>query len=325
MNHAIIFIVGMPRSGTKLLRDLLNRHPEVAIFPHETHFFPALLHKLPSYGDITDRSNFAKLYADLQDTAFFRRMTARGILLEANQWHRSLRSGDFAALLNGLFACYSTLTSSRIVGDKTPSYITHLALLAQALPQAKFIHILRDPRDYALSMRGAWNKNIVRAVARWRDGIRKCRSDATRTGVAYMEVQYEQLLQHPRETLGNLCTFLGITFTEDMLSLSQPSEMLGNARGASNIVGDNLNRWRQQLSEREVQSIESIAGTLMLDLGYVPMFKPGDRNLTRLEDVVARAADAFHLLRFTIRDEGGVMRGLQHLWNVARYRPRDDA
>jgi hypothetical protein len=325
MNQQIVFIVGMPRSGTKLLRDLLNRHADVAIFPHETHFFPVLQKRLPSYGNITSRENFARLYADLQKTAFFRRMTARGISLDAEAWFHSLQGGDFRALLDGLFTCYRKLTGSRIVGDKTPSYITHVSLLGQALPHAKFVHILRDPRDYALSMRSAWGKDIVRAVARWKQGVRKCRRDASDSGVAYTEIRYEELLGDPRQTLARLCQFLDIGFTEDMLTLAQPAEMLGDARGASTIVRDNLDKWRQQLSEPELQSIESVAGKLMMELGYVPVFTPGDRNLTRLEDYAARAADAINLFRFTVREQGGVIKGLEHLWYVARYRPPDEA
>ncbi len=325
MNQDIVFIVGMPRSGTKLLRDLLNRHEDVAIFPNETHFFPVLEQRLPGYGDMTSRPHFDRMHADLQNTAFFQRMTARGISLDAEQWFRSLRGGDFPSLLSGLFTCYQEITGCRIVGDKTPSYITHLPLLARALPQAKFVHILRDPRDYALSMRAAWNKNALRAVARWKDGVRKCRRDARELGVAYNEVKYEDLLRDPRQTLSGLCRFLGIAFTEEMLTLAQPSEMLGDARGASTIVRDNVEKWRQQLSEQELKAIESIAGQLMLELGYAPVFAPGDRNLTRLEDYSARTADAINLFRFTVREEGSAINALRHLWHVARYRPGDES
>lgn len=324
MNQDIVFIVGMPRSGTKLLRDLLNRHEDVAIFPNETHFFPVLQSRMPSYNDITIRANFDRLYADLQNTAFFRRMTARGISLDCEQWFRSISGRGFPSLLAGLFACYRKQTGCRIVGDKTPSYITHVPLLAHALPQAKFVHILRDPRDYVLSMRAAWNKNSSRAVARWKDGVRKCRRDAKDSRVAYIEVKYEHLLQDPRQTLLRLCRFLDIAFTEDMLTLEQSTENLGDARGASTIVRDNVEKWRQQLSERELKAIESIAGQLMLELGYAPVFAPGDRNLTRLEDYSARMADAINLYRFTVREEGGPIKALRHLWHVARYRPGDE-
>jgi hypothetical protein len=215
------------------------------------------------------------------------------------------------------------LTCRRIVGDKTPSYISYVALLANAFPHAKFVHILRDPRDYALSNRSAWGKNIPRAVARWKSGVRKCRHDARQSNVAYMEVRYENLLQNPRETLSAVCQFIGIAFAEEMLTLQQPSEMIGNARGVSSIVRDNVNRWRQGLSEPEIRSIESIAGTLMSELGYVPAFTFGDRNLTWYEMMSARVMDAINIVRYAVHEEGSVIDGISHLWRVAKYLARD--
>lgn len=323
MTHDVLFIVGMPRSGTKLLRDLLNRHDEVAIFPHETHFFPTLKSRLPRYGNINEWPNFSRLYDDLQQTIFFRRMTASGISIDAAKWFEGLQANDFRALLNALFSCYGSLTGARIVGDKTPSYITHVPLLADAIPHAKFVQIVRDPRDYAISMRAAWGKNMVRAAARWKDGVRKCRGDAAKLGVAYTEVRYEELLGHPREVISGLCDFLGIDFSEDMLKLARSSELLGDARGALSIVQDNLDKWRQQLTERELSAIESVAGKFMVELGYSPAIAHGDRNLTIVEGLHARTADAFNLLQFTMREEGGLVKGIKHLWNVFRHRAAD--
>jgi hypothetical protein len=251
-------------------------------------------------------------------------MAERGIVFDVDHWHRSMHGDDFGAVLNGLFSCYRDLTGSRIVGDKSPSYVTHLGLLGEALPEAKFIHIVRDPRDQALSTREAWGKNVLRAAARWKNGIRKCRQDAKRTGVSYMELTYETLLQDPRETLSRLCQFIGVPFSESMLSLAQPSESLGNARGASHIVQNNFSRWRNQLSEQDVRSIESVAGALMVELGYLPKFAPGDRDLSQFEELVTRLADSVGLLRYSIREQGGVIRASRHLWRVLRYRPGDD-
>src|SRR5690606_20029676 len=119
----ILFIVGMPRSGTKLLRDLLNRHPDVAVFPNESHFFPRLPGLIRKHGDPRRRECFAKLYADLEGTRFMRRMRARGIAIDREEWFVRVRGDGPRDVLAALFEWYAAKTGRRIVGDKTPEYL----------------------------------------------------------------------------------------------------------------------------------------------------------------------------------------------------------
>lgn len=323
MSADIVFLLGLPRSGTKLLRDLLNRHPDVAIFPHESHFFPVLRDRLPRYGPISDWKNFEKMYGDISGNAFFRRMSARGTTIDARAWFDSVHGEDFPALISGLFDLYRRISGARIVGDKSPSYVGHVAVLADALPAAKFLHILRDPRDQALSMRAAWGKQLVRSAARWKAGVRKCRSAARSRAIAYHEVRYEDLLRDARGTMGEVCAFLGIGFVEELLSLEEASENLGDARGERSILASNVGKWQHRLDRDELLSIESVAGQCMKEFGYVPALQAGDRNPGMAESALSRAADAYNLLTFTVRQEGGLGPALRHLWQVWRFRPDD--
>ena len=302
--YDVVFLVGMPRSGTKLLRDLLNRHPEIAIFPNESHFFPAMHERAAKHGDLRKRESFSKLYADLEDTRFFRRLGAQGIRIDPDEWFRRLRGGDARHVLAAMFECYGELTGSRIVGDKTPEYVTQVPAMSQLVPGAKFVHIIRDPRDYAVSMRKAWGKSLPRAAQRWKAWIRKFRADAGRCAVAFIEVQYEELVTEPRRTLERLCTFLGVPFHEDMLTLARPAENLGDAQGETTIVADNFGKWRRQLTEAEVRRIEAIAGSLMAELGYTPEHEPGDDDVHPLLLQLYRMHDGANLFRFGWRQSG---------------------
>src|SRR5690606_17814728 len=126
----ILFIVGMPRSGTKLLRDLLNRHPDVAIFPNESHFFPRMPALIEKHGDPRRRERFARLYAELEGTRFMRRIRADGISIERDDWFARIDGGGARDVLKALFACYAAMTGRRIVGDKTPEYLTEVPVLS---------------------------------------------------------------------------------------------------------------------------------------------------------------------------------------------------
>ena len=85
-----------------------------------------------------------------------------------------------------------------IWGDKTPNYLLYLPLLKTLFPKAKFVHIIRDVRDYCLSINAAWQKNPYRAAQRWHDSIKKCRKDGkTLPQGDYMEINYEALIDDP--------------------------------------------------------------------------------------------------------------------------------
>jgi hypothetical protein len=298
-----VFIVGMPRSGTKLLRDLLNRHPEISIFPNETHFFPRLPALIRKHGDPRRRESFAKLYADLAGMRFFTRIRAQGIELDRDDWFARIRGGDPRDVLDAMFATYAAMTGSRIVGDKTPEYVTQVPLLSSYFPDAKFVHIVRDPRDYVVSMRKAWGKSLPRAAQRWKEWIRKFRRDVEACGADFVELRYEDLVAAPRAALERLCAFIGVAFRDEMLSLDRPAENLGDTRGETSIVATNFGKWRRELREDEVRRVERIAGVLMTELGYAPA-NAGDEDVPRWALEAYRFRDALNLVRFGLRRDG---------------------
>jgi len=301
----ILFIVGMPRSGTKLLRDLLNRHPDVAIFPNESHFFPRMPALIEKHGDPRRRECFAKLYAELEGTRFMRRIRAAGIAIDRDDWFARVRGGGAREVLEALFECYAAMTGRRIVGDKTPEYLTEVPVLSGFFPHAKFVHIVRDPRDYVVSMRKAWGKSLPRAAQRWKTSIRRLREDVLRSDVAFTELRYEDLVASPREVLGGLCAFIGVAFDEAMLSLDRPSENLGDTRGVTSIVASNFGKWRRELRDDEVRRVERIAGALMAELGYSPEHEAGDEDVSSWRLAACRIRDGLSLVRFGLR-RGGI-------------------
>ena len=300
----ILFIVGMPRSGTKLLRDLLNRHPDIAVFPNESHFFPRMPALVEKHGDPRRRGSFARLYAELEGTRFMRRLRAAGIVIGRDDWFARIHGGGARDVLDALFACYAAMTGCRIVGDKTPEYLTEVPVLSGFFPDAKFVHIVRDPRDYVVSMRKAWGKSLPRAVQRWKTSIRKFRSDASCMHADSIELRYEDLVSSPRAVLDRLCTFIGVPFCDAMLSLERPSENLGDTRGETSIVAGNFGKWRRELSDRDVQRVERIAGALMAELGYPPAHESGDEDVPSWLLAACKIRDGLGLVRFGLRRDG---------------------
>ena len=303
-----VFVVGMPRSGTKLLRELLNRHSEIAIPPNETHFLPYLFRRRDTYGPLDHRDNFELFYGDVTKSAFFQRLTERQQRIDGDGWFAEIEDGSFAGAVEAMYRHYAKRAGKRIYGDKTPSYMVHLPLLAGQFPRARFLHIVRDPRDQCVSTRKAWGKNIIRAAQRWNDEVGVCRADArVHAPRRYLEVRYEDLLSDPDSTMRRLCTFLGVTFESAMLTLERPAEAIGDARGAAHIVASNTGKWDRSLDPREVTAIERIAGAMMVELGYAPRYAVGAQRVGAWRMRAYKALDGVNLMRRHLARGPGVM------------------
>lgn len=299
-----VFVVGMPRSGTKLLESILNRHPLIAITENESHCIPYFFNTINKYGDLKDFENFGSFYNDFSRTTFFQRLTKRDSFIDKESWHKEITSWSYAGIIEAFYQLYAKKKDKQIWGDKTPSYMLHLPLLKSLFPRAKFIHIIRDARDYCLSINKAWNKNIYRAAQRWHDSIRKCQEDAKMLpSPDYLEVRYEQLIDSPERTTKLICGFLDVSYNRNMTSLQKPTENLGDAKNFVGILKNNYGKWEKYLAEKNLMKIERICGSLLSELGYPVYYHDEILRLSSLEMFFYKILDGWNLFLFEKRNQ----------------------
>ncbi len=278
------FIVGAPRSGTTLLRLMLDAHPAMAV-PPETHFlFQAV--QLPSVGDELRRELYQTIVGARQWLDFH---------LDGPRLWAELSQADPFTLGDGIrcfYRVYAERFSKGRYGDKTPMYGTLIPALSVLLPEARFIHLIRDGRDVVASNVDVWwgNRSCVAEYARWwLDAVTEIR----RHGVGrqnYLELRYEDLVETPAEKLREVCDFLDLPFEQGMLNYHKSAQKrlaeLGDIRHIDGRLlsrelrvsthpyvssppdSSRAGRWRTALSGEEIQVVQTIAGELLDDLGY---------------------------------------------------------
>jgi len=311
-----LFLVGMPRSGTKLLRELLNRHPRIGIPDAETEFLPWLCNELETLGDVSTSAGFERLVQRIRVLSFFTYRERAGRPIDAARWHAACRSFDAAGIFEALVRLdtQSPAGSDRIWGDKSPSYIDDLPLIQRLYPDVRVVHIVRDVRDHCLSMRDAWGKDMRRAAQRWVDGVTTARNDGRALGARYLEIRYEDLLADTEAVLRRICDCVSIDFDPRMLVLERPSENLGQARGEQRVVSDNQGKFRTRLAPAELAQIEAIAGETLTSFGYALALAPQAlRRLSRWEMLQANVFDGVELVRRR-RRELGLAQSLAFYW-----------
>ena len=311
-----LFIVGMPRSGTKLLRALLNRHPLIGVPGVESEFLPWLVRHFARFGDLRERARFDAFYAEMLRHSYFRYRREHGNLVDAGRWYQACTEFTAAGVFEALMRVEvdAPRGGARIWGDKSPSYIDDIPLLKQLYPAAKVLHIVRDARDYCLSIHKAWGKDMLRAAQRWADGVHKARQAGAALGADYLELRYEELLARTEPELRRVCDFLGVAFEPGMLTLVRPSENLGDARGARQVLDGNRGKFRQAMAPKTIARIEELAGPVLLECGYELVMPPRPaRRLSALEMRLAQLRDGVQLAR-TNRSGAGFWRtALFHL------------
>jgi len=315
-----LFLVGMPRSGTKLLREILNRNSRVRILSIETEFLPWLVRHVHEYGDVSQLPKFQRLYTALVRFPYFTYRASAGKLIDAERWYSACEQFDSASIFEALVRSeIGAPPGSNIVwGDKSPSYIDDMALIQSLYPEARFIHIIRDARDYCLSIHKAWGKDMRRAAQRWIDSIESARRVGGSFGSEYMEIRYEDLLVDTEFQVRRICQFIEVAFDPMMLTLDRASENIGDAKGLVGIMTTNTGKYRHSMRPELLADIESMAGETLLSCGYALTLPPRPRKrLGVVRLVSAQLRDGFNLV-LSSKNQRGTYGAIVFFWRYFR-------
>jgi hypothetical protein len=270
-----LFVIGVHRSGTTLLRYMLSSHPRIYI-PPESDFIPRFFGRHP--------------------TARMNRQAATHILRTIFESYRFVREwqgpppepGSFvdhlpdltpAAFLDTLYQHYAKQHGAERWGDKTPIYTSYMDLLLQIFPSAQFIHIIRDGRDVALSMIDKWGAqkghiDLYFAAHTWQRRLRQALESASRLGSdQYMELRYEALVHDPEPYVRAMCAFVGESYVPEMTEphrLGQRRIEPGSFHAAVREPPspDQVSRWRREMSLSDQRICRVVAGEMLQELGY---------------------------------------------------------
>ena len=295
-----LFIVGMPRSGTKLLRGLLSNHPRLRLLAAETDFLPFIDGWVRRHGKPTTAEAFERFASDMSGANHYFNFRPAGRGPFRWQDWRAACDGNFD--VSGLFEGFARYEldvrrgSGVIWADKSPAYIRHIPLIVKHFPTARIVHIVRDVRDHCVSMRKAWGKDIRRSAWRWGNDVLTAHRQCSSMPERCLEVRFEELLQDPDTQLRRICMFLDLQFFPGLTELSQSVEQRGYAAGRSEIVRDNFSKFESRLTPRELIAIESLAWQTMQALGYKPLRAVKQASLSPVMQQLLKLKDGVHLV-----------------------------
>jgi hypothetical protein len=281
-----IFIVGANRSGTTLLRLILNAHSRIGI-PDEVAYFNSHFAGVPIERWRTPGLETREYRAFVE--RFLARICATLQLADCGTVEREvLENGpyDFRRPYQLVLEHWARQHGKERWGEKTPGNLFYVDAIREMFPDARFIHMVRDPRAGVSSMRRTSflaDDVIINALNRqkyMREGLKQQARMAS-TGT-WMQVRYEDLVTQPERIVRALCEFLREVFEPDMLNFHRDAERFMNPKAADDfnqaatqpIVKSKSESWQDELTAREVAAIETICGDSMQAFGYEPVGRP---------------------------------------------------
>jgi hypothetical protein len=268
------FIVGSPRSGTKLLRSILSSHSKVAM-PGETFYFSQVVRRAKPYlkgFDIIDIDGFLQLVKTSKSMEQFSSVIARCTFNKTRPW-------SIGGFFSEICSSYANTLGKVRWGEKTPSHLWFWKTINTAYPDCKFIVTVRDGRDVICSLpERPWSTGSPFADAfRWKMEINKgCKLIAELGSRRAMQISYEELVTEPVKTVTKVCGHLGLTYESSMHKEFEDTEDMIRRRaegrleeGSERIYTSSIRRYKRDLDAKTISYLTCLLHPELRNIGMV--------------------------------------------------------
>jgi hypothetical protein len=271
--NAPVFVVGCPRSGTTLLYNMLQSSGGFAVYLAESNVFNLLL---PRFGDLSVRADRERLMDAWLQSKLFRASFLDAQEIRAKVLSECGNGGDFLRIVMQEIA---RTQGVQRWADNSPEELLHAVAIKKSLPDALFIHMIRDGRDVSLSLDARphkwirpfrWDRQnslLVTGIF-WEWMVHGGRAQGRQLGGDYMEVRFEDLQADPRATLGKIGEFIRHDLDYEHIlrvgigSVSEPNTSFKDDAGGP------VGRWKKKISPEKLAMFEGLVGSTLTDLDY---------------------------------------------------------
>lgn len=292
-----VFMIGTQRSGSNLLRLMLNQLNEIAS-PHPPHILERMYPLIEAYGNLDIDKNFHMLVDDVCRLVELNPVEWSGLDLNREEVFKRATDRSLMAVYAAVYDMYAEHAGAKTWCCKSLQNINYIDDIEQHLTNPRFIYLYRDGRDVALSFQKAvvGEKHIYNIAKDWAETQQKAIDLKNAIDSKYFySVSYEQLTQEPEKTARSLCKFLNTRYVPEMLDFhktkeaenaAKSSELWGNV--TSPILKNNSKKYQKEMSDVDLRIFESVAGPVLDQLGYErDLIKAGDEIQFTEEDIAA--------------------------------------
>lgn len=281
-----VFMIGTQRSGSNLLRLMINQLKEVAS-PHPPHIFERMYPLLDTYGDLKVKKNFLQLIDDVCRLVELNPVEWQNVRLDRKSIASRCKKKSLAAVYQAVYDIYAEAQGAKTWCCKSLMNINYVDVIEAHFDKPKYIYLYRDGRDVSLSFQKAvvGEKHIYNISKEWANTQEKAIRLMESIGPdRIFGISYEQLTTEPQTAAKNLCAFLGTRYSESMLEFHKTkeaknaaisSQLWGNVTNP--VMSNNSKKYKTEMSMFDILIFESVAGHVLDKLGYArDVVKPGN-------------------------------------------------
>jgi len=255
-------------------------------------FLPIYKILIPRFGSMKSRANREKILATWLRSKGFRRTGLEPEQLSSRLLNECQTGGDFIRIVMDSVAQHQNVNRWAVYD---PDNVLHVQRVKRDIPNALFVHIVRDGRDIALSLKKMggfaplpWDRSetnsLVATALYWEWMVHRGRAAGQQFAKDYVEIRYEDLIMNPRETLAKLGGFIDHDLDYDRIQragLGRLSETNSSFREEGGVEKLNpLGRWKERLSPANVAAIEGAVGSCLEENGYPLSLPAGERRMS---------------------------------------------
>ncbi len=280
MKFTPVQMIGTQRSGSNLLRLMLNQLPQVSA-PHPPHILERFMPLLPMYEDLGLPYHFKNLATDVCELVASNPVAWTGVEPDANHIVSLCEENTLLELTRVLYEEKARSEGANVWICKSMANIHCVDVLETSL-QPLYIFLYRDGRDVALSFQKAvvGEKHIYNIAKQWKEEQDKClKLQEYLNGERFISVCYENLIHNPEQELRKICAFINVAYQDDCLQYYHSEEANNTASSGAmwqhvkdKVLPYNHNKFLTQLPADQIEIFESVAGDTLLKLGYPLIF-----------------------------------------------------
>jgi len=292
-----IFMIGIQRSGSNLLRLMLNELPDLAA-PHPPHILQRMMPLVPRYGHLDRKKAFSQLVDDVCRLVESNPVPWEGVVLNRENVAARCRKPSLVAVFGAVYDVMAEAWGAKSWCCKSLANIYYLPEIEEYFSEAKYIYLYRDGRDVATSFSKAvvGEKHFYHIAKEWNEAQQLALDFRKRIPAKrFFNLSYEDLTTETEKAVRALCGFLGVDYKPSILEFYKSGEAK-RAASASNlgenvtnpVMKQNSRKFLKEAREEDIRIFESVAGTSMDSLGYERLFAKKGEELNFGPDDIRR-------------------------------------
>ena len=292
-----IQMIGTQRSGSNLLRLLLNQYPEI-VAPHPPHILQRFYPLLPVYGDLSNPENLKSLVDDICRLVEKNPVPWEGISLDRRKIMENCRIPHIIEIFKGIYDEMAQYHKATMWICKSMSNVDYAHQMEDLGLKPFYIYLVRDGRDVACSFKQAivGEKHIFHIARQWRkDQLASLQLKQRIGSNRFFQISYESLIQNPEMEMFRLSSFLKIKYNPAIFEYYHSQESKNTASAgkmwenvSKPILNGNSKKYLKELPQEEILIFESVAGDILESLGYHLEYPDLSRKHVITKDDISR-------------------------------------